>query len=55
MIEACYSSTNHLGETEWHGVLVTEDKFHYLLDDPELAPQRAEQGRAEGWVNVLGL
>jgi hypothetical protein len=55
MIQACYSSTNVLGEVEWHGVLVTEDKFQYLTEDPDLAPQRAEQGKAEGWVNVLGL
>ena len=55
MIEACYSSTNALGETEWHGVMVNEDKIDYLTEDPNLIQQRAKEGQDQGWLNVLGL
>lgn len=55
MIEATYSNTNAIGETEWHVVMVNEDKFVYLTEHPELAHTRAQEGIEQGWLNVLGL
>ena len=55
MIQASYSSTNVLNEIEWHSVLVNEDKFDYLTEDPDLAHQRAQEGIDQGWVTLLEL